>query len=395
MSGAPHLNLRERGVRYTVSMARRTQPLWKEYLGSLAVAYGFAGVFVFFAPVPWPQRLISAALSGFVFGTMFFVIGALTSKIKSRVFAIQVLIRSLLICGTLVAGMIIVIPASIATFAGGYPWSAKNWAVFKTVATPEQFATWIAIGFGLSVLINGSYSISKKLGPNVFVNWLTGKYYSPKEEERIFMFLDLKNSTTLAEKLGSMRFMKLCQEFFRDLNFPVTDTKGEVSHYIGDEAVLTWKPKRGLDKANCIRAFFLMQEEIQARNDFYLQEFGFLPEFKAGVHIGPVVGAEVGEVKSEIVFLGDVLNTAARITGLCAEVNCDLLISGDLLKRLTLPEGLKAQSLGMRLLKGKEQEVEIVAVRHQSQPQAVLEEMHIERAASLTAKATSGTSENG
>lgn len=301
-------------------------------------------------------------MSGFVFGSMFFVIGALTIRVKSRSFILQCLFRSIVVCSTLVAGMLIVIPTSIAILNGGLPWSSRNMAIFLRAVAPNDMAAWIGVGFALSLAINAVHLVSRKLGPGVFRNWLTGKYRFPVEEERIFMFLDLKNSTTLAEKLGNFKFSKLCQEFFRDLNYPVSHTKGEVSHYIGDEAVLTWKPKSGLEKANCIQAFFLMEEEIQSRSGFYLSEFGIVPEFKAGVHVGLVVAAEVGEIKSEIVYHGDVLNTTARITGKCTELDSDLLISGELSRRLNLPPELTSTDHGMHLLKGKEHGVEIIAI---------------------------------
>jgi adenylate cyclase len=34
---------------------------------------------------------------------------------------------------------------------------------------------------------------------------------------------------------------------------------------------------------------------------------------KAGAHVGRVVATEVGTIKSEIVFHGDVVNTTARV----------------------------------------------------------------------------------
>lgn len=343
-------------------MARRRESLWKEYLDSLKVAYIFALIFSFVAPIPWAFRLFSALISGFVFGTMFFAIGVTTSRIRIPSFLLQCIFRSLLTCAVLAVGMLIVIETSIAMFAGRYPWDAKVIEVFRNVARPQLVLNGVALGFALSLGINAYYQVRQKIGPGVLMNWVTGKYYLPREEERIFMFLDLKNSTTLAEKLGNLKFSKLCQEFFRDLSYPVGQTKGEVSHYIGDEAVLTWKPKTGLDKANCLQAFFFMDEAIRSRTEFYLAEFGIVPEFKAGVHIGLVVAAEVGEIKSEIVFHGDVLNTTARITGLCSELHSDLLISGDLLARLFLPDTLTAHSFGLKLLKGKEHEVEVVAI---------------------------------
>jgi adenylate cyclase len=106
-----------------------------------------------------------------------------------------------------------------------------------------------------------------------------------------------------------------------------------------------------------------MQKAIHARGGHYEKQYGLIPEFKAGAHIGLVVATEVGDVKSEVVFHGDVLNTAARIQGLCNESRSPFLISSALAERLYSTPGVTLQSLGMRSLKGKESELEIFAVQ--------------------------------
>jgi adenylate cyclase len=45
-------------------------------------------------------------------------------------------------------------------------------------------------------------------------------------------------------------------------------------------------------------------------------------------------------VKREIVFLGDTVNTAARIQELCRETGDRVLASGELIDRLDLPRGI-------------------------------------------------------
>ena len=81
-----------------------------------------------------------------------------------------------------------------------------------------------------------------------------------------------------------------------------------------------------------------------------------------------VAGAvlEVGEIKREISYLGDVLNTAARIQGMCNEVGEELLVSENLLERLDpLPAEFTVESIGSVELRGREQAVGIFSVhRH-------------------------------
>ena len=97
--------------------------------------------------------------------------------------------------------------------------------------------------------------INLMLGEKNLRKFLMGKFYQPREEERIFMFLDLRSSTTIAEKLGHEKYSRLMQDCFNDLGV-VIENDAEIYQYVGDEAVLTWSMEGGLKDQNCIRAFF-------------------------------------------------------------------------------------------------------------------------------------------
>jgi len=224
---------------------------------------------------------------------------------------------------------------------------------------PARAAYFITLGAIFSMLL--VWQLGRKLGGDVLTNWITGHYHKPREEERIFMFLDIRNSTTLAERLGHLQFSALIQEFFYDMTTPIQSSRGAVSHYIGDEAVLTWKLKDGLRDGNCIHFFFWMEEEIQNRAHVYREKFALVPEFKAGVHVGRVVACEVGHAKSEVVYLGDVMNTTARIQGLCDSLGAPLLVSKDLVDRLG-EDDFQFDDKGPQPLKGKEEPVTVCAV---------------------------------
>ena len=61
--------------------------------------------------------------------------------------------------------------------------------------------------WGIIVTITQLFlQINNKFGQGVFWNILRGKYNTPREEQRIFMFLDLNASTTIAERLGDKKY---------------------------------------------------------------------------------------------------------------------------------------------------------------------------------------------
>lgn len=204
--------------------------------------------------------------------------------------------------------------------------------------------------------------IDHLLGAGVLWKFIRGKYHQPREEERIFMFLDMKSSTTIAEQLGHVRFYALLNELFNEISQPVLQTKAEIYQYIGDEVVLTWQVADGLENSNCLKTFFMFRENLSRNHDSYLKNFGVKPEFKAGLHFGKVISAQIGDLKREITYNGDVLNTTSRIQNECNKYHRDCLVSGMLMQRLKQENGFQWERLDTVTLRGKETEVELFSV---------------------------------
>ena len=213
----------------------------------------------------------------------------------------------------------------------------------------------------VDIILNIIRQLSLMLGHGNLRKLLTGKFYRPREEQRIFMFLDLQSSTQLAEQLGHIEYSSLIQDCFNDLGVVVEDG-AEIYQYVGDEAVLTWKLKDGLANESFINAFFRFKDQIKSKEDYYQGKYGVVPFFKAGIHAGTVTVTEIGKFKKEIAYHGDPINTAARIQGKCNEFGEDLLIS-QTLKEHVVDDTLILESVGFILLRGKKSEVAIYAVR--------------------------------
>lgn len=204
--------------------------------------------------------------------------------------------------------------------------------------------------------------VNEKFGPGILMDMILGKYRSPRVEKKIFMFLDLKSSTTFAEKMGYLKYSALIQQCFYDLNEIVQKHEGQIYQYVGDEAVICWDYEQGVKENVCIDCYFAFQKKLFKRRDFYEKEFGLIPEFKAGIHGGELVVTEVGVVRKEIAYHGDVINTTARIQGECNNYGKELLISGDLMKDLKLDAKHLAKAIGEVPLKGKEHPVRIYSL---------------------------------
>ena len=237
-----------------------------------------------------------------------------------------------------------------------------TWQVYLQVILSSEILVGMLEILGVITFLLFFVHLDRLLGPGVLLGYVTGRYHRPRNEQRIFMFLDLKGSTTLADKMDADRYFSFLHRYFTEMSEPILETNAEIYQYVGDEIVLTWKMRKGLNEASCLRVFFLIEDQIQAHRDHFLQTYGVVPEFKAGVHTGEVITAQIGELKSEIVYNGDVLNTTARIQAQCNQLGQKLLVSKELMERLSLGPDYGVTELGAIPLRGKAEALELFAV---------------------------------
>ena len=294
---------------------------------------------------------------GLVFGVLeLFLLPKAEKRLRRWSFTQLLVIKTLLYTGVIyaVTALLVMILGTI------YGRTMKQLAVYLVSKEQLILVVYTLVIYGLLVLF---LQINHLLGEGVLWKFIRGKYRRPREEERIFMFLDMKSSTTIAEQLGHVRFYTLLNELFCEISQPVLQTKAEIYQYVGDEVVLTWEVDHGLRNSNCLKIFFLFRERLQQNSERYFKKFGVKPEFKAGLHFGKVVSAQIGDLKQEIVYNGDVLNTTARIRSECNTYQRDCLVSGTLMNRLLRQtNGFQWEKIDTVTLRGKETEVELFSV---------------------------------
>ena len=203
----------------------------------------------------------------------------------------------------------------------------------------------------------------KNMGPQYFYNLIRGKYHRPQEENRIFMFLDLSSSTVIAEKIGHIAYSSLLQDCFKELSSLLLEHNASIYQYVGDEAVITWEINKHTKRNQCISLFFAFRERLQNKKPYFLKTYDAVPFFRASVHEGSVIMSTVGEIKTEIVYHGDVLNTAARIQSICKNYHSDLLISEKFFKNINDNKLYKFKCFNNVELIGKDEKMKIYDVR--------------------------------
>lgn len=216
-----------------------------------------------------------------------------------------------------------------------------------------------------AVFLNFIQQIDRKYGPGILFKVFIGKYHKPREEYKLFMFLDIKSSTFMAEKLGHLKYSELMQDFFYDLSENAYNYYSWIYQYVGDEAVLTWDVKDHRSIAQCLGLYFRIKDVIERRANYYLRKYGVIPTFRAGIHMGLVTVAEVGKFKREIAYHGGTINLASRIQHKSKILDKDVLISEDvykLIEETNLKDKYRFEYLGKFSIFGKKDPIGLISV---------------------------------
>ncbi|UEM21343.1 adenylate/guanylate cyclase domain-containing protein [Skermanella mucosa] len=222
------------------------------------------------------------------------------------------------------------------------------------LAHRETIIATVLAAFVANVLL----AAGRLLGSNVLFNFFVGRYHRPQHEVRLFLFLDVSNSTAIAETIGDLKFHAYLDDFFRIAGRVAFDCNGDVHDYIGDEIIVTWPV--GKDSRDALMFFPLLKKRLDGSRSVFHQRYGHEIDYRAGMHLGPVVTGEVGEFKQKITFLGDTVNTAARLEQIARTSGSSILVSRSVLDQVPLPSEMKATPLGLMPVRGKSRPMEVV-----------------------------------
>ena len=320
-----------------------------------------------FRPGPLRDYLLSRAVhveligSGVLFGGLLGMINRVTEgpRLRQRPLAQVVALRTVLYLVGLavVGGVVLLIFATLIL-----PLDALV-AIYQAITVRQalSFVFWMVL---IVAAINLALEVERVLGPGNLWRLFVGRYRRPREEERVFLFLDLEGSTSTAEALGHVRYSELLQECYRDLTQVVLEHEAAIYQYVGDEVVMSWPI--GASEASrlaAVRTFFDYQEALRAKSESYQGHYGVTPTFRGGIAVGPVTVIEVGDVKREVVYHGDVLNTAARLLDTCKTRNESLLVSRSVGEAVQGDSRLQEGWHGEVPLRGKREPVEAYSLR--------------------------------
>ncbi|MGC1559730.1 MAG: adenylate/guanylate cyclase domain-containing protein [Bradyrhizobium sp.] len=289
--------------------------------------------------------LMSITLGGI---ELFVLDGPLRMWLSGLSFTVSLIVRS-----TIYGAIIVAIQwFQLGEFVAGLPLEMSS----------KTFWSGLIYSAVISVAMNLVLGIGNIVGQRAFLNFITGRYHTPVEENRFVLFVDIAGSTGLAERLGGIGIHRLLDRTFRLLTLPVVDYRGEVLNYVGDEVIVTWPERGGAIDCRPLRCFVAMRDELARASGQFEREFGVAPRIRGSLHFGSVIVGEIGDIKRAIVFNGDVMNTAARLEELSRGVEGGFLASCVAMEqfRSTLP--VKVCDQGRLTIRGRTDGIDVVGL---------------------------------
>jgi class 3 adenylate cyclase len=289
-----------------------------------------------------------AVQTGFAFGAR----SRLGAALRRLPVAGEVVIRALAMTATIV---VVSVTLEIALFGDTLfpPWLTTVWL-------PHELPRIVLIGLGFSLLFGMVWETGRLIGGPLLASVVLGTYHRPVRQQLVVMFLDLANSTRLAEAMGELRVHDLITRFFFDIDEPIRAFGGAVHAYVGDEVIVSWPvsddPARN---TRCVACFFAIDRKIARLEGAYEAEFALVPRFRAGLHAGPVIVSECGDAKRQLAYFGDTMNVAARLCEYCKAVDRRLVASGDALRLMTVPADLEIGDGKSIEVRGRQERVEV------------------------------------
>ncbi|MBN2436330.1 MAG: adenylate/guanylate cyclase domain-containing protein [Spirochaetes bacterium] len=296
-------------------------------------------------------------LIGAVIGALIMIIIGLYEIFISRHIKIKLPPLALILFNSIVYFIIITVIAGIIIYLPEVFFDDGNEEI-----DISQFLIILLFCFLAIVLVQFILLLNSFFGKGVLANIMLGRYHKQKNVKLIFMMLDLKSYTSFSEKSGDLEALSYLNNFYDDVSSAAVICNGDIYRYVGDEIIITWPMKTKKENAKCIKCFYLIKDIIERKSAYYKKRYGVVPRFRTGLHVGPVVIGQLGSIKREITYIGDVINTTSRVEEICKETETDILVSGDLLKEIDLGDSLCVKNEYKMNLRGKEREVILYSI---------------------------------
>jgi len=209
------------------------------------------------------------------------------------------------------------------------------------------------------------------VAPEVVQQMIAGRSEALHGQRRhaAVMFVDVRGFTTLSESLAPEDVVNLLNDYLDRMTEVITKHGGRIDKFIGDAIMADWGTlgeTANPEKAAATAALAMLRDLAAWNADRAAR--GAPPlEIGIAIHAGPVVAGSIGSArKLEYTVIGDAVNVASRLEGLCKVFGARLVVSGTLVEAA----GMKSQArwLDKITLRGRQEETEVYEILDEDDP---------------------------
>lgn len=303
----------------------------------------------------WLGFVIGASIMFFSAALELWLVSHPYSPFKKIPFLFSLLVR------VMMHVIVVIVASTICHLIYGYIYDIVPFFMRPEAGDDTKTDTLVSVLFiGIIVFF---LQIRMLIGGGQLRNMFLGKYHQPRKENRVFMFVDVADSTSIAADIGDILFHKYLNDLFVLIDRPIRASGGNIHNYIGDAVIAAWpfgndKRKNG----RVLETAMKIEAAIAARTSWFEKKYGITPAIRIALHAGEVVIGETGNTKRQITYLGNTVNLTARIEQKTKELGRNIVASQYLVSNCEFPQNVGADDLGNHSLKGFEGQINLYAL---------------------------------
>jgi len=181
-----------------------------------------------------------------------------------------------------------------------------------------------------------------------------------EEKELTLLFLDIRNFTSIAEKLTPQEVVKLINTLFSPFSDIIQNNKGMVDKYVGDAIMAMFNAPVDVENhadMACKSAVEIIEklDELNSRLDMNIQ-------IGIGINTDKVYVGNMGsEKRFNYTAIGDGVNLASRLESKTKELKCKILISEKTYNKIN-KDLFQCEYIGEISVKGKEERIKVYCI---------------------------------
>jgi len=200
--------------------------------------------------------------------------------------------------------------------------------------------------------------------------------FQTREVETTIFFSDIRAFTAISEQLGSpQKVVDFLNEYMTVMAEPIIASRGTIDKFIGDSIMAYWNAPNPVElHADVAVQSALVQLSLRKTlNQKFHDKFNIDLDFGIGINTGVVTVGDIGSKgRSDYTIIGDAVNLASRLEGLCKYYQVRLIISEFTYNELS--SSYVIRELDIVRVKGKTEPIRIYEILANGEPSAELRE---------------------